>query len=40
MKKRTIPDNLTFDQFKALGDRPPSLEDNRMYRLTHEILKD
>lgn len=38
--KRTIPNNLTFEQFKALADRQPSLEGNWVYRLTHETLRD
>lgn len=40
MMKRTIPSTLTFDQFKALADRQPSLEGNWVYRLTHEMLWD
>ena len=35
-----IPENLTFDQFKALADRQPSLEGNWVYRLTHSTLWD
>lgn len=38
--KRIFPDNLTFEQFKALADRQPSLEGNWLYRLTHETLRD
>lgn len=38
--KKIFPDNLTFEQFKALANREPSLEDNWLYRLTHETLRD
>lgn len=37
---KQIPDDLTFEQFKALADREPSLEGNWLYRLTHETLWD
>lgn len=36
--RREIPDNLTFEQFKALADRQPSLEGDWVYRLTHSTL--
>lgn len=35
---KTIPENLTFEQFKALADRQPSLEGSWVYRLTHSTL--
>lgn len=34
----TIPENLTFEQFKALADRQPSFEGSWVYRLTHSTL--
>lgn len=36
--RRDIPDNLTFEQFKVLADRQPSLEGDWVYRLTHSTL--
>lgn len=36
--RREIPDNLTFEQFKALADRQPSFEGNWVYKLTHSTL--
>lgn len=38
--KRAFPYNLTFEQFKALADREPSLKGNWVYRATHETLRD
>ena len=38
--KSIIPQNLTFEEFKALADRYPSMEGNWLYRLTHETLDD
>lgn len=38
--KRIFLDNLTFEQFKALADRQPSLDGNWIYRLTHKTLCD
>lgn len=37
---KQIPENLTFEQFRVLADRQPSLEGNWLYRLTHETLRD
>lgn len=34
--EKTIPDNLTYEQFKALAEREPSLEGNWIYRLRHK----
>lgn len=36
--KNMIPENLTFEQFKALADRQPSMEGNWLYRLTQEMF--
>lgn len=33
-----MPENLTFEEFKALADRQPSLEGKWIYRLTHEVF--
>ncbi len=36
--KRGVPDNLSFDEFKALADRKPSLDGNWLYRLNHQTF--
>lgn len=33
---RSIPDNLTYEQFKAYAERQPSLEGDWLYRLQHK----
>lgn len=38
--KREVPQNLTFEEFKELADRKPSMEGDWLYHLTHETLVD
>lgn len=33
---KSIPDNLTYEQFKAIAERQPSLEGEWLYRLQHK----
>lgn len=38
--KSEVPQNLTFEEFRALANRQPSMDGNWLYRLTHETLND
>lgn len=38
--KSEVPHNLTFEEFRTLANRQPSMEGNWLYRLTHETLND